>query len=73
MRGDQLPSPEHPTKAAVSVDALIRSKLMKLPFSRRNAELENMNRILTDAAQKKRSGLKKSKIKWPNWNIKRPI
>ncbi len=51
MRGGQLP--EHPTKAAVSVDALIRSKLMKLPFSRRNAELENMNRILTDAARKK--------------------
>ncbi len=50
MRGGQLP--EHPTKAAVSVDALIRSKLMKLPFSRRNAELENMNRILTDAARK---------------------
>ncbi len=56
MRGGQLP--EHPTKAAVSVDALIRSKLMKLPFSRRNAELENMNRILTDAARKKAERIK---------------
>jgi hypothetical protein len=58
MRGGQLPSPEHPTKAAVSVDALIRSRLMKLPFSRRNAELENMNRILTDAARKKAERIK---------------
>ena len=56
MRDGQLP--EHPTKAAVSVDALIRSKLMKLPFSRRNAELENMNRILTDAARKKAERIK---------------
>ena len=31
---------------------------MKLPFSRRNAELENMNRILTDAARKKAERIK---------------
>jgi predicted RNase H-like nuclease (RuvC/YqgF family) len=31
---------------------------MKLPFRLRNAELENMNRILTDAARKKAERIK---------------
>src|SRR5262245_10347462 len=34
------------------------SKLMRLPFSGRNAKLETMNRILTDAARKRAERIK---------------